>query len=130
MLRASSCRSTRLTKLHGGPCSKPGFASSHAVTWNLTTRSTIRHTRSFASTGRRVAMLKGEETATMPTDRTSVDRSLWAGLLGDGRPALATVAVALTFAGGLAVYLGFTRQLLPHDLAYLGMSAVELGDVA
>lgn len=66
----------------------------------------------------------------MPTDRTSVDRSLWAGLLGDGRPALATVAVALTFAGGLAVYLGFTRQLLPHDLAYLGMSAVELGDIA
>jgi hypothetical protein len=75
-------------------------------------------------------MLKAEEATTMQIDRTSVDRSLWAGLLGDGRPALATIGVALAFAGGLAVYLGFTRQLLPHDLAYLGMSAVELGDVA
>jgi hypothetical protein len=65
-----------------------------------------------------------------PTDRTNIDRSLWAALLGDGRPALATVGVALAFAGGLAVYLGFTRQLLPHDLAYLGMSAVELGEIA
>lgn len=58
------------------------------------------------------------------------DQSLWNGLLGDGRPALATVGVALAFAGGLAVYLGITRQLLPHDLAYLGMTAVEINQIA
>lgn len=64
-----------------------------------------------------------------PAEITS-DRSLWSGLLGDGRPALATVGVALAFAGGLAVYLGFTRQLLPHDLGYLGMSATEIDQIA
>lgn len=58
------------------------------------------------------------------------DQSLWNGLLGDGRPALATVGVALAFAGGLAVYLGITRQLLPHDLAYLGMTAGEINQLA
>ncbi len=60
----------------------------------------------------------------------STDSSLWSGLIGDGRPALGTVGMALAFAGGLAVYLGVTRQLLPHDLAYLGMSASELQSVA
>lgn len=49
------------------------------------------------------------------------DRPLLDSLLGDGRPALATVGVGLAFAGGLAVYLGLTRQLLPHDLAFPGI---------
>jgi hypothetical protein len=51
---------------------------------------------------------------------------LLGGLIGDGRPALAAVAAGLAFAGGLAIYLGATRQLLPHDLAYLGMSGPEI----
>ena len=67
---------------------------------------------------------------TAASDEAPSDRSLWSGLLADGRPALATVGVALAFAGGLAVYLGFTRQLLPHDLGYLGMSAAEIDQIA
>ena len=58
------------------------------------------------------------------------DRSLLSGLIGDGRPALATVGMALAFAGGLAVYLGVTRQLLPHDLAFLGMTRDEIEAIA
>lgn len=63
-------------------------------------------------------------------DQRPSDQSLWNGLLDDGIPALATVAVSLAFAGGLAVYLGVTRQLLPHDLAYLGMTATEIEQIA
>ena len=63
-------------------------------------------------------------------DKGSADRSLLSGLVGDGRPALGTVGMALAFAGGLAIYLGVTRQLLPHDLSYLGMSASEIDQIA
>ena len=63
-------------------------------------------------------------------DEIADDRSLLNGLVGDGRPALGTVGMALAFAGGLAIYLGVTRQLLPHDLSYLGMSASEIDRIA
>lgn len=53
-------------------------------------------------------------------------RSLWSTLLGDGRPALAVVAVALMFAGGFAVFLSVRGEFLPHDEAFLGMTADEL----
>ena len=64
------------------------------------------------------------------TQRDPETRTLWAGLIGDGRPALATVGVGLAFAGGLAIYLGLTRQLLPHDLSYLNMTAEAIDGVA
>ena len=60
----------------------------------------------------------------------TTNASLWNGLLGDGRPALGAVGAAIAFAGGLAVYLGFTRQLLPHDLAYLDMTPAEIEALA
>jgi hypothetical protein len=47
-------------------------------------------------------------------------------LIGDGRPALALTAVALFLSGGFAVFLAIRREFLPHDVAFLGMSADDL----
>jgi hypothetical protein len=47
-------------------------------------------------------------------------------LIGDGRPPLALVAVGLIVAGAFAFFLSATGELLPHDIAFLGMSATEL----
>src|SRR3954469_12433383 len=47
-------------------------------------------------------------------------------LVGDGRPPLALVAVGLIVAGTFAFFLSATGQLLPHDIAYLGMSVAEM----
>lgn len=46
--------------------------------------------------------------------------------IGDGRPLLIACAGALIFAGGFVVFLALTRELLPHDVHYLGMTAGEL----
>ena len=51
-------------------------------------------------------------------------------IVGDGRPLLVAVAASLVFAGGFVIYLAVTRQLLPHDLAYLDMSSKDLGRIA
>lgn len=51
-------------------------------------------------------------------------------LLGDGRPALALTAIALFLSGVFAVFLATRREFLPHDVAYLQMSAAELCRVA
>lgn len=58
------------------------------------------------------------------------DRSLLNVAVGDGRPLLVAVAASLVFAGGFVIYLAVTRQLLPHDLAYLDMSANQLDRIA
>lgn len=56
--------------------------------------------------------------------------SLWAAVAGDGRPLLAVVAVALMFAGAFALFLAARGEFLPHDEAFLGMSANELCSLA
>jgi hypothetical protein len=53
-------------------------------------------------------------------------QSFWEALIGDGRPALATTGAALVFSGGFALFLTAVRQFLPHDIAYLGLSAADL----
>jgi hypothetical protein len=53
-----------------------------------------------------------------------------APILGDGRPMLLVVAGALVFSGGFALFLAATREFLPHDIHYLGMSADDLCRVA
>lgn len=51
------------------------------------------------------------------------ERSLLSAIIGDGRPLLLAVAASLVFAGGFVIFLAVTRQLLPHDLAYLDMTS-------
>jgi hypothetical protein len=53
-------------------------------------------------------------------------RGLVAAVIGDGIPLLLMTAAGLAFSGGLAIFLAASGQFLPHDLAYLGMSAREL----
>ena len=53
-------------------------------------------------------------------------QSFWGALIGDGRPAIALTAVALVFSGGFALFLTAVRQFLPHDIAYLGLSAADV----
>jgi hypothetical protein len=51
-------------------------------------------------------------------------------LIGDGRPALSLTGVALFLSGAFAVFLAFRREFLPHDVAFLGMTATDLCAVA
>src|SRR5829696_945435 len=62
----------------------------------------------------------------MSTSATAADRGLLRLLLGDGRPALAVVGLALVVAGGFAVFIAARGEFLPHDVAYLGMTPPEL----
>ena len=57
-------------------------------------------------------------------DRT--DAGLLALLLDDGRPALLLTAMALLVSGAFAVFVSLRREFLPHDVAFLGMTAGEL----
>jgi hypothetical protein len=57
----------------------------------------------------------------MTTDPNLVD-----GIVDDGRPLLDLTAVALLISGGFALFLSFRREFLPHDIAFLGLSAREL----
>jgi hypothetical protein len=56
--------------------------------------------------------------------------SLLEGLIEDGRPLLMLTAVALLLSGAFAVLLAARREFLPHDIAYLGMSASDLCTLA
>lgn len=47
-------------------------------------------------------------------------------LIRDGRPLLELVALVLIGCGAFALFQSSTGQFLPHDTAYLGMSAQEL----
>lgn len=62
----------------------------------------------------------------MTTDFPASEESLAARWIGDGRPLLVACAGALIFAGGFVVFLALTRELLPHDVHYLGMTAEDL----
>src|SRR5262245_34611347 len=56
----------------------------------------------------------------------SPDRGFPEALIGDGRPLLLLTGLCLIFAGGFALFLSATRQFLPHDIEYLGMTAEQL----
>jgi hypothetical protein len=51
-------------------------------------------------------------------------------LVGDGRQLLALTGYALLLSGLFAVFLSIRREFLPHDVAYLGMTADELCRIA
>src|SRR5215216_6083537 len=62
-----------------------------------------------------------------PTSSTVYDqRDLCASVLGDGRPLLLLTGVGLTLAGAFALFLALTYQFLPHDIAFLGLTADQL----
>ena len=54
---------------------------------------------------------------------TSHDAGFVGTLVGDGRPLLVLSSLALVAFGGFALFLGATGHFLPHDTAYLGMTA-------
>src|SRR5688500_3791670 len=54
------------------------------------------------------------------------ERGLFGLLLGDGRPALAVVGLALAVAGGIAIFIAARGEFLPHDVAFLGMTPQAL----
>jgi hypothetical protein len=58
------------------------------------------------------------------------ETGLLEGLIEDGRPLLLLTAVALLLSGVFAIFLAARREFLPHDIAYLGMSADELCRIA
>jgi hypothetical protein len=51
---------------------------------------------------------------------------LFAAIVGDGTPLLALTGLLLVQAGLFAFFLGATKQFLPHDVAYLGMTPQDL----
>lgn len=55
---------------------------------------------------------------------------LLAALVADGRPLLKLTALALIGSGLFAFFLAATGHFLPHDIAYLGMSADDLHSIA
>ena len=62
--------------------------------------------------------------------RTDENRGLFEALLADGRPLLKLTALALIGSGLFAFFLGATGHFLPHDIAFIGMTAEELRSVA
>lgn len=52
--------------------------------------------------------------------------SFFGAVAGDGRRLLLITAGALFFAGGFALFLAASREFLPQDVHYLGMSAAEV----
>lgn len=50
-------------------------------------------------------------------------------LVGDGRPLLTLTALCLLFSGGFALFLSATGHFLPHDIAFLGMTADQLCEI-
>jgi hypothetical protein len=63
-------------------------------------------------------------------DNTTIDdatnRGLFAALIDDGRPLLKLTGLALILSGLFAFFLGATGHFLPHDIAFLGMTADQL----
>jgi hypothetical protein len=47
-------------------------------------------------------------------------------LIGDGLPLLTLTGLCLVISGGFALFLSATGHFLPHDIAFLGMSADQL----
>ncbi|CAN5890342.1 hypothetical protein BH23ACT10_BH23ACT10_26620 [soil metagenome] len=63
-------------------------------------------------------------------EQVSDERSLAVGPIGNGLPLVAVIGASLVFAGSLAIYVAVSGQLLPHHLAFLGMTADQIGDIA
>ena len=57
---------------------------------------------------------------------TDSDDNFLRTLIGDGRPLLTLVALVLIGCGIFAIFQSSTGHFLPHDTAYLGMSAQQL----
>jgi hypothetical protein len=66
----------------------------------------------------------------MSESSTSADRGLIAALIDDGRPLVKLTGLALVGSGLFAFFLAATGHFLPHDIAFLGMSAEELHSIA
>jgi hypothetical protein len=54
------------------------------------------------------------------------DRGLIEAMIGDGRPLLLFTGLVLILSGLFALFQSATGQFLPHDVAYLGMTASDL----
>src|SRR5688572_31828208 len=54
------------------------------------------------------------------------DDSFFRALIGDGRPLLRLAALVLIGCGAFALFQAATGHFLPHDTAYLGMTAQQL----
>lgn len=54
------------------------------------------------------------------------NRGFLEALVGDGRPLLTMAGLSLIFFGAFAFFLSASRQFLPHDVQFLGMTAEEL----
>ena len=57
---------------------------------------------------------------------THDQRGLLEALIGDGRPLLILAGISLILFGGFAFFLSASKQFLPHDIQFLGMTAEEL----
>jgi hypothetical protein len=51
-------------------------------------------------------------------------------IVSDGVLLLLATAGSLVLAGGFAIFLAASGEFLPHDIAYLGMSAADLCTIA
>lgn len=58
------------------------------------------------------------------------DRGLLHAFADDGRPLLILTGLALLVSGAFAVFLAVRREFLPHDVAFLGMTAADLCAIA
>ena len=54
------------------------------------------------------------------------DDGFFETLVGDGRSLFVLTGLCLIFSGGFAVFQSITGHFLPHDVEFLGMTAVEL----
>jgi hypothetical protein len=54
------------------------------------------------------------------------NRGLLSALIGDGRPLLSLTGLSLILSGVFALMQSFSGHFLPHDIAYLGMTAEQL----
>jgi hypothetical protein len=62
----------------------------------------------------------------MATTPSIESPSLFRLLVGDGRPLLGVAGMVLLFAGCFALFVAMRGEFLPHDIAFLGMTAPEL----
>jgi hypothetical protein len=60
------------------------------------------------------------------TETSEKDVGFFQRVVGDGRPLLIATSMALLFGGGFAIFLAAAGEFLPHDIAYLGLSARDL----
>ena len=66
----------------------------------------------------------------LPAPRHRLPEAAVYFLVGDGRPLIATVGLALQAAGLFITFQAATGHLLPHDLAWLGLTADQLHGLA